>query len=211
MVAKVPDQYISWDGLAEGYRAAGDMERALQCYEMASKFGYLREIESYHLARIYLDRGDFEKAHKHIWGLLLKSKSKEGLLLLGEYYGATGAYLDAEKQLKAYLEAFPGSAEGLFKLGKVYFMMGKLDNARVYYGKALGAGGDGAELFFALACLESMGGNMEQSLGYLEKAVGKGLDNRQLLEEIPYLARVRKHPGYALLVQRHFAEESRPR
>lgn len=76
MVAKVPNQYITWDGLAEGYRAAGDLETALQCYEMASKYGYLREVELYHLAQIYLTRGDYDKAYIHIWELLLKAQSR---------------------------------------------------------------------------------------------------------------------------------------
>ena len=73
-------------GLAEGYRAAGNNDMALKYYEEASKYGYLSADVSRDLARIYLDLGDLEKAHSHIWSFLLKSSNpKDGLLLLDEY------------------------------------------------------------------------------------------------------------------------------
>jgi hypothetical protein len=156
MTAKVPNQYITWDGLAEGYRAAGDLEKALQYYEMASKHGFLREIESYHLAQIYLERGDYEKAYNHIWGLLLKSSksgNKDGHLLMGEYYYLTEAYLEAEKQLLIYLEAVPNSHKALFTLGKVYYMMGDTVSAKRLILRARESGGETAELLYALRCL----------------------------------------------------------
>jgi tetratricopeptide (TPR) repeat protein len=158
MVAKVPNQYITWDGLAEGYRAAGDMERALQYYEMASKHGFLREIESYHLAQIYLERGDYEKAYNHIWGLLLKSSksgNKDGFLLLGEYYYLTEAYSEAEKQLLTYLETMPNSQKALFTLGKVYYMLGDRARAKKLILRASESGDETPDLLHALSCLES--------------------------------------------------------
>lgn len=85
-VIKAPNQLNPLLGLAEGYRAAGNNEMALKYYEEASKYGYLSADVSHSLARIYLDRGELEKAHSHIWGFLLKSSDpKEGLLLLDEY------------------------------------------------------------------------------------------------------------------------------
>jgi tetratricopeptide (TPR) repeat protein len=174
MVVKVPDQYITWDGLAEGYRAAGDMETALRYYEMASKYGYLREIESYHLAHIYLERGDYDKAYKHIWGLLLKnatSGGREGFLLLGEYYYLTGAYADAEKQLLSYIAAVPDSAEACFILGKVYFMKGDRASARRMLYEAKQTGGESAKLLHALDCLESTTGcdSLEMHSGTIQE------------------------------------------
>jgi hypothetical protein len=158
MTAKVPNQYITWDGLAEGYRAAGDMEMALQYYEMASKHGFLREIESYHLAQIYLERGDYDKAYNHIWGLLLKSSktgNKDGYLLLGEYYFLAEDYPEAEKQLLIYLETVPDSQKALFTLGKVYYMMGDRGRARSLVLRATLSGGEIPELQDALRCIES--------------------------------------------------------
>jgi hypothetical protein len=158
MTAKVPNQYITWDGLAEGYRAAGDMETALDYYEMASKYGFMREIESYHLAQIYLERGEFEKAYNHILGLLLKSSksgNKEGFLLLGEYFYLTEAYPEAEKQLLTYLEVIPDSQKALFTLGKVYYMTGDRSRAKSLIMKAKESGDENPELLYALHCIES--------------------------------------------------------
>jgi hypothetical protein len=169
MTAKVPNQYITWDGLAEGYRAAGDMERALHYYETASKYGFLREIESFYLAQIYLEMGDYEKAYNHIWGLLLKSSktgNKEGFLLLGEYFYLTEAYPEAEKQLLTYLEAVPDSQKALFTLGKVYYMTGDLGRAKRLLLRARESGDETPELLYALRCIESSKGcdSMEMNL-----------------------------------------------
>ncbi len=164
MVAKAPNQFIAWDGLAEGYRAAGDMESALDCYEKASKLGYLREVESAHLARIYLERRDFDKANNHIWGLLIKSTQsgskagqQEGLLLLGVYYYLKGDYEEAENRLLSCLETVPDSPEALLVLGKVAFMTKQYERAKSYYSRARSSGGESSELRYAMECLKLKG------------------------------------------------------
>lgn len=203
MVEKVPDQYITWDGLAEGYRAAGDMETALQYYEMASKYGLLREIELYHLAQIYLKKGEYEKAYKHIWGLILKnpkSTNIEGFRLLGEYYLLIGEYAEAEKQLLTYLDKTPDSPEGLFTLAKVYFEKQEYHKSRELFSKVLNSGGDSAELYFAIARLESKEGNIDLSLENMQKALKQGFADRELLERDKSLLHARRDPRFDRMV-----------
>ncbi|MDD2367007.1 MAG: tetratricopeptide repeat protein [Desulfuromonadaceae bacterium] len=169
---KTPDDFRSLLGLAEGYRAAGNLEMAVNYYEDASRYGYLPSEASFGLARIYLDKTEPDKAYSHIISGLLKSgETKAGMLLLGEYNGMKGNYSDAEQQLLSYLESVPDSKQGLFLLGKVYFMSGKNENARKYYQKALDYGAKSAELYLAYACLESEAGKSQKAVHLLQEYV----------------------------------------
>jgi tetratricopeptide (TPR) repeat protein len=209
-VLKAPRQLNPLLGLAEAYQAAGDYNMAIRYYEEASTYGYLNSEVSCRLARIYLDRGEPEKAFSHIWSFLLKSgNSKEGLLLLGEYYGMTGAYRDAEQKLLMYLETSPDSMPGLMLLGKVYLKSHDYEHARNYLMKAVGAGGDSAELSFDLACLESAAGRVDRSLGHMRRAVRQGFSVFELMETYGCFDAMRQDRRFRLLLEEHASEVSR--
>lgn len=208
-VKKDPNQFLLLIGLAEAYRTVGNTGEAIRYYEKASIHGFLSEVESYHMAQAYLRQGDHEKAYKHIWGFMLKNRdSKEGFLMLGEYYGMTGNYAEAEKQLLTYLQAVPDAPDGLFILGKIYYMQGDINRAGQYFNKALSTGDNSPNLHFAMACTAALEGNVKLSLVHIRQALDNGFTDIDLLEHHADLATVRKSPMFSRLIMQHRTDQA---
>jgi tetratricopeptide (TPR) repeat protein len=200
-VLKAPQEFNSYLGLAEAYRVTGNDELARQYYNEASKHGLLSSAVSNDLARYYLSSGELDKAYGHIWGVLLKdSTSKEGLLLLGEYYAMKNDFPAAEKKLLTYLESTPNSIKGLYILGKVYFMTGNYENARKYYQKSIDAGGNDADIYVALSCLESGTGHVELSYTYMKTALQRGYSKIEQLKTDHCFSTLRQDSRFKLLL-----------
>ncbi|MDA8430896.1 MAG: hypothetical protein M0T70_16700 [Geobacteraceae bacterium] len=199
-VAKSPNQYIPWIGLAAGYHAEGNLEEALRCCDIASKYGYLDANDAFAIARIYLERGEPDKAYTFIWGGILKSRTTEGKLLLGLYYGMKGNLDEAEKQLLNYLKTSDKSAEGLTALAKVYLIRGDLQKAAVYAERGLVADPNLPEAYIVEACVAGTKNDLPRSIALLNGAVQHGFADWQQLEDMDCLAAVRNDPSFKHLL-----------
>jgi hypothetical protein len=198
--AKTPNQYAPWAGMAAGYRANGDIELALNNYEIASRYGYLDPGDAFAIARIYLERNELEKAHGFIWGGILKSTNTEGVLLLGIYHSMAGNLDAAEEQLLKYLESAGNFAEALATLGKVYLLKGNLKQAEIYSDKAMLADVNFSESYIVAACVAGTKGDVSRAIALVKKATQLGFSDLQSIEEMDCLTAARKDPGYRQLL-----------
>jgi hypothetical protein len=197
--SKAPALFIPWVGLAAGYRAEGDIKSALYCIDIASRYGYLDPIDSFAIARIYLDRGDPEKAYGFIWGGILKSPSKEGVLLLGIYHNKTGNLDAAEIQLLKYLDSSVNSTEGLLELGRVYLMKGDMPKAGFYAEKAIAADVNLPDPYIITACVAASEGELSRSIQLLDRAAEKGFSDWQQIRDMKCLAGALRDPRFKKL------------
>jgi hypothetical protein len=203
-VAKYPNEASALSRLAEGYVAAGDLNKARGLYESARLKGTLDDLAVYNLVQIYFEQKEFDAAYKLISEIQPgNEKIMRKSLLLGEYLYRIGNYPDAEENLLAHLAQEPDSAHGLYLLGQTYLMTGYTERAGELYYKAVAAGGDNAGLFFALACAESMQGHVGKSLAALESALRNGLSSKDLQEGEGCLKNIRNGPRYRQLFQQY--------
>lgn len=206
-VAKYPNQPNTWERLAEGYVASGDLTIAQYYYENAARFGELDSDARHNLARIYLMAGELDKAYREIWWLMRNGdQSKVNQLLLGEYYYRIGSYQEAEQNITAYLEEYPTDSHGLYLLGRVYFTIGNLGSAREFYSHAVMEGSTSPDLFYSIACLESVEGHRDQSLAALTTAFEKGLTSKNMHDDKRCLAGLNNDPRLREITRQNLGE-----
>jgi tetratricopeptide (TPR) repeat protein len=194
-VAKNPAQTTTWSRLAEGYVASGDLTIAQYYYENAARFGPLDADARHNLAKIYLMVGEYDKAYREIWWLLLRGdQSRVNVLLLGEYYYRIGTYQEAEQYILSYLEEYPVDPHGLYLLGRVYFMTGNFGSAREFYSRAVFEGSVSPDLYYSIACLESKEGHPDQSFAALTAAFERGLTSKNMHEDERCLIGLKNDP-----------------
>jgi len=125
-------------GLGYAYQAAGQLDKALDQYNVALKLDPKSTAAYYNRGHIYLLMGVGDRAEKSFWEVLnidpthvLAAKS------LGDYYDAKGYYKSLIQAVKPAADSHPEMADLQYLVGKAYEQLGDQANAIIYYRSAV--------------------------------------------------------------------------
>lgn len=178
-------------GLAEVYRAQGDVEDALAEYKAAFRWA--------------TDLGYYERRRIGLKALTLAPQDVELRLMLGDFYLENHVYQGAKEQFEAALELDPGSSAAYRGLGRIALEKGEYESALADFEEALARNAsteEQIEIYRLIVQAErSLAGPgkpiSERGQEALYRLAQLYLDTRNLQKSWVYIHRLRVHyPDY---------------
>jgi len=126
----------------------------------------------YSLGRVYMDRGDTEKAMEsfkraiRIYPMMNEAYNRMGIL-----YGSNGDTESAIAMFKKAIELRPDYHKTYYNLGTTYYLNNKLDLAMEHYKKAIEISPHYTEPYIAMAEIYLKGGEVSMAKEMYEKAI----------------------------------------
>jgi choline-sulfatase len=158
--------------LAVAYKDSGRLDEARVGLERARKIDPRSSSVLWHLADLFMLKGDPRRAEEVIReALAYKVDEHRFLLKLGETQIQAKRFDEAEKSLKAALEKRPGLATAHFNLGLVYEETGRFDDAIASYKAEVESNAHAYRASFNLAKLLQERGQNAEALAYFRKTV----------------------------------------
>lgn len=167
-----PGNHEFANSLGNACRAAGNRERAADCYRRALRFAPRHVPSLFNLAVIEREAGRLDKAEEYFRRVLeLSPEDHEALLHLGTLLQLRSSAEEAAQVLRRALRQAPGNAFAHHQLGLACKGLGRLDEAMECFGQALQLDPDLAEAHNDLANLLQEEGRLDEAVVHYRTAV----------------------------------------
>ncbi|RNC72752.1 MAG: tetratricopeptide repeat protein [Desulfuromonadales bacterium] len=209
--AKTPGSKSAWIGLAEALHGQGRLDEAQAAYGRAIAIDPRYREALNNLGVLLTEKGDPVGGRQYLLTVVRHYPGyPDGFLNLGNTFFATGDWTQAEAAYRRALELRPDAVQARNMLGKVFLRTGRLDVARDTFRAVAAAGGETADLLYDQGCVEARAGHPVEAVAFLEQALARGFRDRETISRDSDLESLRGLPQFRNLMQRYFAERSRP-